>query len=185
MTKQTLRSISKSQRITLNKNEKLKREMSIFQTLRRDFDLSAKTVHCYLPIAKFAEIETTDLLKDDNVNWIIPKTHWETNTLSHWHYNNELNLETNTLGIQEPISGSIYTELKDLDLVIVPLLCFDLNGYRVGYGKGFYDRFLAELSPKTLRVGLSLLEPVDAIQDINSYDIKLTHAITANTLYSF
>ncbi|MGI5922056.1 MAG: 5-formyltetrahydrofolate cyclo-ligase [Syntrophomonadaceae bacterium] len=55
-------------------------------------------------------------------------------------------------GILEP-EGAAYP-VENIDVVIVPGLVFDFNGYRLGYGKGYYDRFLARLSPRTFICGV-------------------------------
>ena len=64
-------------------------------------------------------------------------------------------------------------------------MAFDLKGYRVGYGKGFYDRFFASLHEDTKRIGISIFEPCKDIEDINEHDIPLTHCVTSNKTYSF
>ena len=69
---------------------------------------------------------------------------------------------------------------------MLPLLAFDKKGYRVGYGKGFYDRFLLNLKEDALKVGLSLFEVEDdLISDINSYDIPMDICVTPEILYTF
>jgi 5-formyltetrahydrofolate cyclo-ligase len=72
-----------------------------------------------------------------------------------------------------------------LDVVIVPLLAFDKQGNRVGFGKGFYDRYLARCADDVIKVGLSFFEPVHKIADVDEYDIPLTYCITPNELYEF
>ena len=68
--------------------------------------------------------------------------------------------------------------------ILVPLLAFDLNGNRVGYGGGYYDRFLKDCN-NSIKVGLSLEDPISPIKDINEYDIKLDYCITKDTIYTF
>jgi 5-formyltetrahydrofolate cyclo-ligase len=70
-------------------------------------------------------------------------------------------------------------------MVIVPLLAVDNNGHRVGYGKGFYDRFLAECRIRCLRIGISLFDPVEIIEDMDDLDIALTHCLTPSMLLKF
>ncbi len=86
--------------------------------------------------------------------------------------------------IIEP-SKPVWQEDHDIDLVITPLLAFDIKGYRVGYGKGFYDRFFAPLRNDVKRVGISLFSPCEEIENINEYDIPLTHCITPKKIYTF
>ncbi|GAA4330996.1 5-formyltetrahydrofolate cyclo-ligase [Flaviaesturariibacter amylovorans] len=90
----------------------------------------------------------------------------------------------NEFGITEPTGNTILPP-ESLDLVIVPLLAIDKQGHRVGYGKGYYDRFLARCSPDCLKVGVSYFEPIDAIDDTHPYDLPLDLCITPQEVYVF
>ena len=87
-------------------------------------------------------------------------------------------------GIPEPVGGSVLKP-TDFDIVLIPLLAFDLNGNRVGYGKGFYDRYLLNCRPDCLKIGISLFDPVTLIQDMEGHDIRLDIAICPAQLYDF
>ena len=67
----------------------------------------------------------------------------------------------------------------------MPLLCCDRRGFRVGYGKGFYDKFLSRCRPDCLKIGLSFFEPTEIIADINDYDVKLDYCVTPENRYKF
>lgn len=95
-----------------------------------------------------------------------------------------LALLPNSWGIIEP-QGGTEIEPEATDLVLTPLLAFDERGYRVGYGKGFYDRFLARCRPDVIRVGLSFFEPVPLISDTDQFDIPLNFCITPQQIYEF
>ena len=88
----------------------------------------------------------------------------------------------NRWGIREPVSGEVLGP-EQIDLVIVPLLCFDASGHRVGYGRGMYDRFLAGCRADCLKVGLSYFPPVAAIDDVSETDIGLDVCITPEREY--
>ena len=77
-----------------------------------------------------------------------------------------------------PISAS------RIQVVFIPLLAVDLSGNRIGYGKGYYDRFLAKLNPETLKVGLHLFDPVSKIPK-ESFDIPLDYCITPKKIINF
>ncbi len=98
--------------------------------------------------------------------------------------NEDTEYKPNKYGIMELENGAILEE-KEIDLILIPLLAFDYNGNRVGYGKGFYDRYLAECNSNILKIGLSFYDTVDAITDTNSFDVKLTHCITTENVYAF
>lgn len=92
----------------------------------------------------------------------------------------------NQYGTPEPeTEGASIIPPEAIDLVILPLLCFDKLGYRVGYGKGFYDKFLEQVSDNVIKVGLSYYEPIDKIQDLNEFDVPLDYCITPERMYEF
>jgi 5-formyltetrahydrofolate cyclo-ligase len=88
-----------------------------------------------------------------------------------------LQLARNKYGIHEPVTGNLI-DVKEVDLVLLPLLVFDILGYRVGYGKGFYDRFMALCKPGTQFIGLSFFDAVPAIEDVNEFDIRMQACLT-------
>lgn len=91
---------------------------------------------------------------------------------------------TNKFGINELTTGAVMHP-KDIDLVIVPMLTCNYKGFRVGYGKGFYDKYLVECRPDIVKIGLSFFDPVDTISDVNQFDVPLTHCITTDIIYEF
>jgi 5-formyltetrahydrofolate cyclo-ligase len=70
-------------------------------------------------------------------------------------------------------------------VILVPLLAFDLKGFRVGYGGGYYDRFLVQCRPDAVRIGLSYFDPVEKIVDIDRYDVTLHSCVTPDETYHF
>ncbi|HJS52384.1 MAG TPA: 5-formyltetrahydrofolate cyclo-ligase, partial [Pyrinomonadaceae bacterium] len=99
-------------------------------------------------------------------------------------YTPETRLLENFWGIREPpIDEAI--DPSEIDLVIVPLLCFDERGFRVGHGKGFYDKFLAGCRADCLKVGFTFFPPTDPIDDIDEYDVPLDQCVTPERVYVF
>jgi 5-formyltetrahydrofolate cyclo-ligase len=90
----------------------------------------------------------------------------------------------NEYGIAEPLNGEEISP-EDIDLVFVPLLAFDTNGFRVGYGKGFYDRFLKTCRKDVLKIGFSYFDAERPFDDINEFDVPLNICITPNKIYEF
>jgi 5-formyltetrahydrofolate cyclo-ligase len=88
------------------------------------------------------------------------------------------------LNIYEPQEGEPVAA-DEIDLVIVPLLAFDKSGYRVGYGKGFYDKYLAGCRPGCIKAGLCYFDPVDSFEDVNEFDVPLNLCITPQHVYAF
>ena len=93
-------------------------------------------------------------------------------------------LVTSAWGIQEPKQG-IPTEIEKIDLVLVPLLAFDKAGHRVGYGKGFYDRFLKGCRPDCLKAGLSFFEAEEILTDADELDVPLDLCVTPAGIIHF
>jgi 5-formyltetrahydrofolate cyclo-ligase len=94
-------------------------------------------------------------------------------------------LQANKLGIPEPING-VLANPRLIDIVLVPMLGFDLNGHRLGYGQGFYDRFLAnDCRADILKIGLSILPPIDNVQLAEAHDVPLDLCVTPFDVYNF
>ena len=87
-------------------------------------------------------------------------------------------LVTNHYHIPEPQKAKPFVGIPDM--VIVPLLAFDEKGYRVGYGKGFYDRFLQNIS--TQKIGLSFFDGLQKLMIVHLNDIRLDKCITPNRI---
>ncbi|MCS7083865.1 MAG: 5-formyltetrahydrofolate cyclo-ligase [Aquificaceae bacterium] len=79
------------------------------------------------------------------------------------------------LGTLEP-EGFIAKEPANVDLAIVPGVCFDLEGYRIGYGGGYYDRFLKLV--KAIKVGVCFDEELIQSFERNSWDEKVDFIVT-------
>lgn len=90
----------------------------------------------------------------------------------------------NKYRILEPIGGE-KVDPEWLDLIFVPLLAVTQQGFRVGFGKGYYDRYLIRCRPNVLKVGFSFFEPVTSIHDINHFDVPLSYCITPSRIYEF
>ncbi len=149
---------------------------------------SLQLVHTFLPIRRQNEVDTWPLIHwlwQHGTGTAISVTNTETNQLVHYPLTVDTVLAENKWGIPEPVSRAQSTiEPITIDMVLVPLLAFDRQGHRVGYGKGYYDRFLANCRPDCLTVGLSLFEPIERIVDIAETDVPLSHVLTpAATLH--
>jgi 5-formyltetrahydrofolate cyclo-ligase len=89
-------------------------------------------------------------------------------------------------GIPEPMPDSSQkVSPQKIDTVLLPLLVFDEKGNRVGYGKGFYDRFLTECRPEVQKIGLCLEEAVPLIEEVGEWDIPLDFCVSPQRCYEF
>lgn len=142
--------------------------------------------HLFMTNEKNKEIDTSYLLsvlQGKDKQPVIPKI-VDDNRLEHFLLNDQTPLKNNRWGIPEPLCG-ITINPKQIEVVFVPLLVFDQHGHRVGYGKGYYDRFLDQCSESTLKVGLTFFDPVTKIEDIETHDISLDFALTPERIYAF
>jgi len=153
------------------------------------FDLSVlKVVHTFIPLEKNNEPDTwiiIDRIKREfpHIKISIPRIGSDGN-LENFYFEGIQQLKENTWGILEPIQG-IPTPSEQIDLVLVPLLTFDLDGQRIGYGKGYYDRFLQMCRHDCKKVGLSFFDPTSLLIDANNYDVSLDSCITPARVINF
>ena len=104
--------------------------------------------------------------------------------LIHLRVNKSTRFIQNDYNILEPDSSEEILP-TDLDVIIIPLLCFDKKGNRVGYGGGYYDKFLSKTGNDVLKIGLSFFEPVDCIDGITEIDVPLDICVTPEKVYDF
>lgn len=146
------------------------------------------SISIYLPIKNQKEADTwliiNTLRKDFAPDLYLPKIQ-KNNELSHHLFTESTQLTENKWGIPEPLEATETVDETTFDLVFVPLLAFDKSGNRVGYGGGYYDRFLEKCSPKCLKVGLSFFAPIEKIEDTDLHDIRLDFCVTPQKIWTF
>jgi len=150
-----------------------------------------KTLHTFLPQLSSREIDTFFIIESFRIAfptmriaapYIIPGTR----EMEHFLVTPFTHLVVNQWKIPEPDPvSSEKVQPEEIDIVLVPLLAFDRKGYRVGYGGGYYDRFLPQTRPDCIKMGLSLFEGGGKIEDIDQYDIPLDLCITPERVYDF
>lgn len=133
---------------------------------------NAKNIFAYYP--KKYEVDITSLFNDKDKNWFLPKI--INDKLEFIEYKIGDNLIKNSFGVFEPIKNPT-TILPDL--IIVPALTTDKKGYRLGYGKGYYDMFLSE-TPYNNIFTVSLVFDELLVNDImpESHDKKINLIIS-------
>lgn len=189
MTKKDTRILYKQKRIEIKDNEieKLQDLVLIrFQKLSLPF---IEYLHTYLPVHSNKEVDTFPVIDfmefcNPGLQVVIPKTDLHTNTMTNYLYNDDTVLKKNKYGIMEPEEGEVI-DAKVIDMVLVPLLAFDGKGSRVGYGKGYYDRFLSQCREDVIKIGLSFFDAADHIDDTDEFDIPLTYCVTPYRIYEF
>lgn len=179
MKKNDLRIQYKQRRKDLSNVQKEELEQNIYQQVFNIEITNIKNVHLFLSMEKFNEINTTPIIKffrDLDKKIIVSRCNFHDDSLTHYLLDENTKLELNKFGVPEPVNAK-EVNVKEIDLVFVPLLISDVKKYRVGYGKGFYDRFLASCKKDVKTIGLNFFKPIDTIEDINEFDIPLDKVI--------
>lgn len=190
MDKATLRVGYKARRSQLTAAVVERYSRAITDKLR--FFLSEKPMaqlHVFLSMDK--EVDTRLIIEMIRENFpatrlIVPLLIPGSRDLAHYYLEDDTRLKINQWGIPEPdpVSSQVADPLA-ADGILVPLLAFDRLGNRVGYGGGYYDRFLALCRPDAVKIGLSFFEPVAVITDASLYDVPLDYCITGENIFEW
>ena len=135
---------------------------------------NAKCVCVYM--SAFGEVDTSHIIADcqkNNKRILVPITNVETTTLSLAEFSGEF--EKGAYGINEP-ETKVFAKFDEPDFIVIPGICFDKKGNRIGFGKGYYDRLLSET--RGFKAGLCYnFQVTDAI-DSDIHDVKMDAIIT-------
>jgi 5-formyltetrahydrofolate cyclo-ligase len=189
MLKKEIRKVYKERRAAMLPSEKLKWDDLIlirFQSIELPF---LSNVFSFYSIDERNEVNSfiiTDYLhfKNPALQVAYPRMNVDDTRMEAMICTPDTAFELNDYGITEPVSNDLLPS-NEIELVLVPLLAFDKNGNRVGYGKGYYDRFLKECDPGCLKIGLSYFEPIERIEDAGDFDVPLDLCITPQEVYVF
>ena len=189
MKKSELRKIYLEKQKSLSESERNEKSLEIAERFFANFSLeNTRFLHIFIPIEQNREIDTLLIFKRlwsdyREITIVVPRIDLTTMTLESRDFTPETKLVQNRWNIFEP-SESELIESKKIDAVLVPLLCFDERGYRVGYGKGFYDKFLSVCRTDCLKIGLSYFAPIAKIFDAHEFDVKLDCCVTPDKVYA-
>ena len=158
MEKSHLRELVQNKLEELNRNTFAKGCTEIHKNLFSHCNWNkAKTIA--VTLSRGREIDTTKIIEKawhEKKHVVVPKCDPTSNTMIFREIDTFQQLETVFFGIKEPIESKtkpVYAE--DIDLMIVPGICFDLEGYRIGYGGGYYDRYLEKYIGNTISLAFS------------------------------
>ena len=187
MLKSDLRNIMLTKRKALSEKECVKLDDLLLIQFQKFNWNDISCVGSFYPMANTNEPNTilcTRYLKAIIPNMVIayPKIDVVDNSME--FYEETESLIENKWGIQEP-APLIKVMPEQMDVILVPMLGFDCLGNRVGYGKGFYDKYFDKYAYSNHKIGLSLFEPIPKIEDTEQFDVPLTHCITPWNCYEF
>lgn len=189
MTKGELRTIYLEKLKTLSSEERAEKSRLIADQFFATFDLTnINFLHCFIPIEKFNEVDTSFIFKRiwsdfPSIHTVVPRACFRTGEMESLRFTHETELKQNAWQIHEPLHDEA-VGIAEIDIVLVPGLCFDKEMHRVGYGKGFYDRFLSKCRADCVKVGLSYFEPVDTIDDVSKYDMRLDYCVVPGEIFT-
>ena len=156
------------------KNKKIRENLKNLEIYK-----NAKSVFVF--ISYKSEVDTKKIIEDiikDGKKLLVPLVKGK--DMIAVEVNGIEDLEPNKMGILEPKSGE---EVLDVDLTITPGLAFDSEGYRLGYGGGYYDKFFAKVD--TIRMGIGYSDQIVEEVPHEDYDKKLSYLLTDKGLIEF
>ena len=194
LTKAALRRAALAQRKALPPEEVARRSAQLCAGFFQHFPVAKwRWLHVFLPLLAKNEPDTWTIIRrvwaeELPVQLAAPVVQPDGISLRHYALTPDTPLVANRWGIPEP-AAVLGAEVQpaQLDAVLVPLLACDQRGHRVGYGGGFYDRFLAQCRPGALFIGLSILEeePIAKIADVLPTDVPLHACLTPGGMWNF
>ncbi|TFI70859.1 5-formyltetrahydrofolate cyclo-ligase [Carnobacterium divergens] len=156
--------------------KKQNEERLLSQLFQSDYFLKAKTIG--ITLSQKIEIDTQPIIEKCQTlgkKIVIPRTGLQ-GKMDFCLYEAETSLETTSFGILEPTSTVPSVDKNQIDLLIVPGVAFSIAGYRIGFGAGFYDRYLANYQGDT--VSLVLQPQIRNDWTPDSYDIPVKKLFT-------
>jgi 5-formyltetrahydrofolate cyclo-ligase len=158
-------------------------------------DYSLRIVHTFIGHVDRKEVDTTlirEIIGSDvstlaqGIYWVAPRITPSTFRMEHYIWRGDTPLVANRWGILEPDHvRSEAVDTEKIEAVLLPLLAYDRQGHRVGYGGGYYDRFLADCRPDVLKIGLSFFDPIDRITDVSPHDVRLNYCISPSNIHGW
>ena len=184
--KQNLRKLIQDKRNAIPAIERINKGKKAAEKffLTKDY-MEAINILLYFPFR--SEIDTTIIIRkalQDCKKIILPRV-WHKNLDLYFIENYEHQLKKSSYGIMEPVPELCKpAEISDIDLAIVPGICFDKNLNRLGYGGGFYDKLIPLLNNNVKKIALCFEMQMLPEIPVLSHDTKMDEIITESNIYS-
>ena len=175
--------------MNLSSQEKSELDNSLLERLLHlPFD-DARILMSYFPMEERNEPDTflfSNYLRNEmpHVQIAYPKINFAANEMLAILVDEKTAYRKNKYKIIEPVTGKIIAS-KYINIIFVPFVICDSKGFRVGYGKGYYDKFLQDCCATIVKIGFSYFPPVEEITDVHQFDIPLNYCITPYAIYEF
>lgn len=185
MNKIKLRKYYLNQRKNFSEKEVQDMSHAILMNLKSMPIWEFSTYHLFQSIPNQNEVNTQEIKKhlfslDKTV--LVPKI--EGNKMVSCEIDENTEWINGKFNVPEPKICQI-KENSSIEVVFVPMLICDLKGNRIGYGGGFYDRFLENCRPDVLKIGLNFFPPISEITEVETFDIPLDYCVTPTEIVSF
>lgn len=189
MTKKELRNVYRQKRLDISEQERIKLDDLLLIQFQKLHLPDAEVLLTYYPMPHTAEPDTHIFSRYlhhmvPGLQTAYPVTDFSTATMNAFAVTDDTDFVENAFRIAEPVSSN-FVNANRVDIVFVPMLICDAQGNRVGYGKGFYDRYLAQCRQDVIKIGFSYFEPIEAVADAHEFDIPLSYCITPKRIYEF
>lgn len=191
MKKKELRKTFLERQKELDKAERDRRTAQVVKSLFENFDFTeTRFLNCFITLEKNNELDTFEIFQKiwrefPQITTSAPRINRDQDVLEIVVCSPETKYVENSWGILEPSEDEKILEPKELDVVLIPLIAFDEQGFRCGYGKGYYDKFLSKCRADCRKIGLSLFPPVEKIEDVGGWDVPLDACIESEKIWEF
>lgn len=185
MTKSELRTIYKSKRQKLSSEQVNQISFSILDNLKSMKIWENSVFHIFIPILSQNEIITFPIINylfELKKQVVVPKI--DDNKMLSCLIDKDTEFVSGKFNVPEPKYFQLIDSDK-IDVVFLPMMICDKQGNRVGYGGGYYDRFLQDCRKDVIKIGLNFFEPVEKIEDVFESDIPLDYCVTGEGIVSF
>lgn len=184
--KQKLRKIHIKKRKEMNYFEKKEKDLNIFKILKDlNFFKSAEVVLSYVSVN--LEVDTIEIIKYclNNKKYIaVPVCFLESCNMNFYYINSlkELKIKNNFLLEPDAKQERLFSSFNFLKTIcLVPAFVYDLFGNRIGYGKGYYDRFLKRVD--CLKIGLCYDFNLEVKINVNCFDVPVDYVLTDKSIF--
>ncbi len=187
MTKKDIRSLFREKRLALSPFFVESTSHLIIDLIFKNVNFENKVCSVFLPIQRLNEPITyplINLIKNQGGKVAVSISDFNSRRMSHVIFESEQQLVLNSYDILEPTYGTPISN-NELDIVFVPLLACDSSGFRVGYGKGFYDQLISELKPTAHTIGISMFDELVSIDDVEKHDKAIQSLATPKRFLNF
>jgi 5-formyltetrahydrofolate cyclo-ligase len=188
MSKDELRRLYLDRRMALRQDEMADYNRAIHRRIfsllgRHDFQYA----HIFLPLVPKHEIDTWPVIRwlwKNGKAVLVPGMEGVPPRLQTLRLDAASQITEGHWGVPEPMHP-VQADRNLIEVMLLPLVAFDKSGYRLGYGKGYYDFFIRSIERPVLKIGLSFFAPVEEIPSPDEWDVPLDMAVTPEAVFRF